>query len=140
MDEAFESAARALRHRDRTVAQLERHLAERGFAESERESALEALTRTGIVDDTRYAENRALVLAGREAGDALIRHDLADAGVSEADAARALEALDPELERALRVVAQRGASARTARFLARKGFCEETIGVVVAPAGRDALG
>lgn len=139
-DAAVESAARALRHRDRTLAQLEGYLAERGFADADRTAALETLARTGIVDDGRYAQNRAVALAERGAGDAFIRHDLRLAGVGGEDVERALEALETERERAERIVDRRGASAKTARFLAGKGFAEDTIGVVVARAQGEGLG
>jgi regulatory protein len=139
-DPAFEEAARALRHRDRTAAQLERHLAERGFDEAERAAALDTLARTGIVDDARYAENRAATLAERGAGDALIRHELGVAGVPADDIERALEALDSECDRAERIVDRRGASAKTARYLGGKGFSDDTIDAVIARVGDEALG
>lgn len=131
---------RALRHRDRTAAQLERRLAERGFDEADRSAALEALSRTGILDDGRYAENRASTLAGRGSGDALIRHDLRAAGVPEDAIERALELIPKELERAERVVERRGASPKTARYLAGKGFSDEAVGAAVAHCVGDGIG
>lgn len=139
-DAAIESALRALRHRDRTGRQLDRHLAECGFAEAERDAALAALARTGLLDDVRYAENRACTLARRGGGDALIRHDLAGAGVGPGEIEAALAALDPQLERAERIVGQRGASAKTARYLAGKGFAGDVIRDVIARAAGEALG
>ena len=64
-------------------AQIDEHLEERGFDEDERREALATLARTGLVDDRRFAEPRAAALAGRGAGDALIRHDLRGAGVDD---------------------------------------------------------
>jgi SOS response regulatory protein OraA/RecX len=139
-DAAFEAAARALRHRDRTSAQIARHLAERGYGDGERSDAIERLVRAGVLDDVRYAENRAAALADRSAGDASIRHDLRSAGVTDTDVEHALERLEPERRRAERVLARRGVSPKTRRYLAAKGYSEETIAAVIARAGDDALG
>lgn len=124
---ALDVALSALRHRDLSAAELDRRLAARGFAEGERESALATLRRTGLVDDGRYAELRARTLAGRGAGDALIRRDLEAAGAESEAVENALAQLEPELERAGRIIARRGASPRTARYLAGKGYSQETI-------------
>jgi regulatory protein len=138
--EAFDVAARALSRRERTTAQLSRYLAERGFAEDERAAALEALTRTGVVDDARFAESRAAALAERGAGDAFIRHDLRGAGSTDDEIERALDAIAPERDRAERIVERRGLSPKTARYLVGKGFSEDTVGAVVARGRREGLG
>ena len=139
-DPAFESAVRALRHRDRTTAQLDRHLAERGFTEDERAGALGTLARTGVVDDSRYAANRAATLADRGAGDAFIRHDLERAGLGAGAVEEALALVEPESVRADRMVDRRGASAKTARYLAGKGFSDEVVRGAVAHVAGEALG
>lgn len=139
-DAAYESSLRALRHRDRSAAQLERHLADRGFDDEERRAALAALARTKIIDDARYAENRARTLAERGAGDAYIRHDLNVAGVTDEDIEQAFAGIEPERERARRVVARRGSGARTARYLAGKGFSEDVVRSAVARGVGEALG
>jgi regulatory protein len=131
-DEALESALRALRHRDRTAHELDRRLAERGFDPSERERALETLKRTGVLDDDRYARNRAESLAARGAGDQLIRHELEAAGVDPELAEGALCSVAPELDRARRIVASRGRSPKTARYLHGRGYAHETIAAVIA--------
>jgi regulatory protein len=138
--DAHEAALRALRHRDLSVHELDARLRERGFGESEREEAIDALVRTGVVDDVRYAESRARQLASRAAGDALIRHTLARAGVEAAVASDALLALTPEVERARSIVERRGPGPRTARYLLGKGFSEEVVSGVFAPDGADELG
>jgi regulatory protein len=135
-----QAALRLLRHRERSAAQVERELAARGLGESAREEALATLSRTGLVDDARYAETRARTLAERGAGDALIRHDLAAAGVAEELVDPALGGLEPEGERAARIVARRGASAKTARYLAGKGFSDDVVHAVVARARDSELG
>ncbi|HXG77081.1 MAG TPA: RecX family transcriptional regulator [Gaiellaceae bacterium] len=133
--EAVEAALRVLRGRDLSRRELDRRLAERGFAEEERGAALETLERTGLVDDARFAEARARALAGRGAGDALVRHELARAGVPADMLEQALAALEPEEERVRRIVARRGASVRTARYLLGKGFADDVVGRVVAGEG-----
>ena len=137
---ALNAAARALRHRDRSACQLEALLADRGFGEDDVQAALESLTRAGVLDDMRYAENRARVLAERSAGNAYIRHDLAGAGVDETLVEEALATLASESERADRIVARRGASVRTARYLAGKGFADDVVRAAVAEGVGDGIG
>jgi regulatory protein len=133
-DDALESALRALRHRDRTARELDQRLADRGFGVEERESALETLRRTGLLDDDRFARNRAETLASRGVGDELIRHDLEAAGVDAELADVALGAVEPELDRARRIVHARGPSPKTARYLRGRGYSYETVSAVVASA------
>lgn len=130
--DAVETALRALRARDRSAAELDARLAQRGVGAAEREEALETLERIGYVDDRRFAFLRAEQLAGRGSGDALIRHDLEQRGVAAEQIEAALETLEPERERAARIVARRGSGAKTARYLASRGFGEETLADVVA--------
>jgi regulatory protein len=139
-EDALEQALSALRHRERSAAEVDRHLEARGVGQTERREALESLVRTGLVDDRRYAELRASSLADRGAGDALIRHELRRAGVSADVVEDALGALVAELERAEAIVARRGASAKTVRFLAGKGFGEDVVREVVANAQDEPLG
>jgi SOS response regulatory protein OraA/RecX len=137
---AVEAALRALRHRDRSLAQLDAHLEERGFADTDRAEALATLTRTGLADDARFASSRARALAERGAGDAYIRHDLRAAAVDDTALEQALAELEPEAARAERVVSRRGRGQRTARYLAAKGFSEDAVYAVVARADEEPLG
>jgi regulatory protein len=130
--DALESALRALGHRDRSAREIERRLTERGFAPEEREQALEALRRTGVVDDERFARNRAESLAARGAGDELIRHDLVRAGIERDVVDEAVALLEPEARRASRIVERRGAGPKTARYLASKGFSRDVVAAAVA--------
>lgn len=125
--EALEAATRALRHRDRSCATLRARLDAAGIAPGAAEDALQTLARAGIVNDDRFAHERAAALAGRGSGDALIRADLAAAGISGDSATAAIAALEPERERAIRLVAARGETFSTARWLARRGFAGEAI-------------
>jgi SOS response regulatory protein OraA/RecX len=140
IETAQEAALRALRHRDLSVCELEERLRARGYAEAERDDTIETLVRTGVVDDARYAESRACQLAGRGAGDALIRHTLARAGVEAADADDALLTVAPEIERARIVVERRGPGPKTARYLLGKGFSDEVVANAVASESGRELG
>ena len=133
-------ALRSLRHRDRSAAQIDGHLAACGVSEDERVEALATLARTGLVNDLRFAETRAERLADRCAGDAFIRHDLLRVGVDAEVVEQVIAALESERERAERIVAGRGHGAKTARYLAGKGFSQDIVHAVVARAGDDALG
>jgi regulatory protein len=139
-DTAHEVALRALRQRDLSVHELDERLRARGYGEVERDEAIDSLVRTGLVDDVRFAEGRARALAGRGAGDALIRHTLARAGVAGEIIADALLTLAPEADRARAVVERRGTGAKTARYLSGKGFSEEIVAGVVASGSGEELG
>lgn len=126
---------RALRARDRSAAELEARLERRGVGEAERAQALETLVRLGYVDDGRFARARATQLAERGSGDALIRHDLEARGLAPELVAAALDELEPEQERAQRLIATRGRTPKTARYLASRGFGEDALAALVARDG-----
>jgi regulatory protein len=107
---------RALRAADRSRAELDARLEQRGFAESEREQALDELERLGYLDDERAARLRAERLAERGYGDAFIRADLERRGLPSGEA---LAELEPETERVARF------GDKSAAWLARRGFAIE---------------
>jgi SOS response regulatory protein OraA/RecX len=125
--EALSVAARLLRARDVSRHVLAERLGRSNVDPTTTRETLETLARTGLVDDARFARSRAESLAGRGFGDAAIRHDLRGRGIAGDVVDASLEALDPELERARRVVERRGSGSRTARYLAGKGFGEEAV-------------
>jgi SOS response regulatory protein OraA/RecX len=125
--EALAVAGRALRARDLSARELALRLEQRAVSPSAAEESLAALSAAGLVDDARLAGNRAESLAGRGYGDAAIRHDLEQRGVAADLVEAAVAALEPEGERAGRIVARRGTGAGTARYLAGKGFGEEVL-------------
>jgi SOS response regulatory protein OraA/RecX len=120
--EALTRALRALTARDRSRRALDLRLGAAGVAARSRREALETLERVGLVDDGRLAAARASALAGRGFGDAAIRVDLEQQGLGGEAVAAALAALEPERDRAQRLAEERGRNARTARWLAAKGF------------------
>jgi SOS response regulatory protein OraA/RecX len=137
--EALAVAVRTLKHGDRSRAELAERLDARRVLPAERGEVLETLERAGYVDDARAAGLRAGVLAERGHGDEAVRHDLLSRGFGEADTETAIAALEPERERVRPLVARRGASLATARWLARRGFGEDSIEAaipgIVAPDG-----
>ena len=130
--DAVERALRALRYRDRSTAELDSRLEQHGIDAQEREQALETLERLGYVDDERLACMRAEQLAARGSGDALIRHDLERRGITSEHVETALSDLEPEHERAAAIVQRRGEGAKTARYLASRGFGGDALESAVA--------
>jgi regulatory protein len=133
----IEIAARALQHRDRSRRQLDERLARAGVDEAGRAEALETLVRVGYLDDGRYARARAATLAERGYGDDGIRHFLEQDGLSPPEATEAVAELEPERERAARLVARLGPGPRTAARLARKGFGAESVEAAVEAVAGD---
>jgi regulatory protein len=132
-DEALALATRALARREHSVRSLRERLLRAGVDADEANEALEQLRRRGLLDDGRFAEERARVLAERGKGDAAIRFDLEQAGVESAVVEAALAELEPEAERAAGLVGRRGATPATARLLASRGFDEAVVEALVAP-------
>lgn len=126
-NEALTRAARALRRRDLPEQALDARLERAGFRDEERQAALGTLARAGLLDDTRFAHARAATLAERGRGDAAIAWELERQGVAPEVVESALAALEPERDRALAFAAEHGASAATARLLARRGFGEDAV-------------
>jgi regulatory protein len=131
--EALAVAARALRTRDRTTGELAERLAGRGIRDEARAEALETLERAGLVDDGRFARDRAAALARRGWGDLAIRDDLERRGLAGEAVAGALGALEPERERVEGLLARQGRDARTVRRLAARGFDPDLLDGLVAP-------
>jgi SOS response regulatory protein OraA/RecX len=129
--EALIVATRALRSRDLPAHRLAERLERAAVAPAAAEASLTALSEAGLVDDARFAANRALTLADRAYGDAAIRHDLERQGVESHLVEAAVGALEPESERARRLIEERGRGPKTARYLATKGFGEDALGLAV---------
>lgn len=137
--DAQREVLRALRARDHTAASLDRRLAERGTTRAVRQETLEVVQRAGLVDDSRFAASRAALLARRGAGDLLIADDLERQGVPAATARVVIAGLEPEGARAATLIESRGASPKTARFLATRGFSETSLEALVADLAADAI-
>jgi SOS response regulatory protein OraA/RecX len=125
--EALAVASRALRRQDLSERGIAERLARASVTPAAAEESLRVLSRAGLVDDGRFAKNRATRLAERGYGDAAIRHDLERQGVGPEPVREALESLEAEVERACQLVERRGAGPKTARYLASKGFGPEAL-------------
>ena len=123
--QALAVATRALAKRDFSADGLRERLAHAGVEPSEADEAVAALERAGLVSDERFARNRAQALAERGKGDAAIRFDLERQGVGAELVEESIAALEPERDRAERIVSRRGPGAKTARLLAARGFGHE---------------
>jgi SOS response regulatory protein OraA/RecX len=125
--EALGVALRVLRHRDYSRSRLEARLQGRGTRATTLEDALETLERAGLVDDARVGAARAQELAGQGFGDAAIRYSLEGEGLAAEVVDDALTILEPEPERARRLLDERGRTPKTVRWLAAKGFDAATL-------------
>jgi SOS response regulatory protein OraA/RecX len=86
-----------------------------------------ALASAGLVDDARLARRRAEALAGAGWGDAAVEARLARDGVGRQDVRAALAELEPERERAARLVQGLEDPRAAWRLLMRRGFGEDAI-------------
>ena len=132
--DAFERALEALGYRERTTAELNAWLVERGFTAAEIEAALGRLIEIGELDDERfakrYAEDKREL---RGWGADRIRAELAARGLAE-DLVELALADEPggDLARALALLEARGevpdddrSRGRALAFLARRGYDSE---------------
>jgi SOS response regulatory protein OraA/RecX len=113
-------------------------LARAGHSAAASEDAIEALDRAGLLDDTRLAETRAELLARRGYGDAGIRADLRRRLISADAAADAVARLEPELERARRLLSGESITPTVLRRLSGRGFSRDTLEEVTAGFAQDA--
>jgi SOS response regulatory protein OraA/RecX len=124
---ALTRATRTLAASGRSRGELEQRLARAGHTRGAREEALATLDRAGLVDDARLAYARAELMARRGYGDAAIRADLRKRLIPIDAAAEAISALEPEVDRARRIVRAELTDAKDLRRLASRGFSRETI-------------
>ncbi|HKY23774.1 MAG TPA: RecX family transcriptional regulator [Gaiella sp.] len=137
---AREAAVRALSRREHSQASLAARLDRAGVRAQDRDAVLETAVRAGWVDDARFAETRARTLVTSGAGDRLVLDDLRRHGVDDETAQAVLETIEPEHARVSRAVEARGVSLRTLRYLAARGFSEESLEPLVAELETRALG
>jgi SOS response regulatory protein OraA/RecX len=135
--EALDAAVRTVARRDLSARALHERLAGRGVRAPAAAGAVETLAGAGIVDDGRAARARALALAGRGWGDAVVADRLTGEGFGSEDVRAALAALVPEQERARPLAARTEDRRRAWQLLARRGFAAETIEDVVGVLDED---
>jgi SOS response regulatory protein OraA/RecX len=129
---ALAQATRTLAASGRSRQELERRLARAGHGDAAREAALATLDRAGLVDDARLAESRAELLSHRGYGDAAIRADLGRRLIAPETAAAAVVSLEPELDRARRLVTGESVTPTLLRRLAGRGFSRDTLDELAA--------
>ena len=132
-ERALELAFRHLNKRDRTEAELRRHLAARDVGEAEADAAIAEVIRMGYVDDARYARTFAEDRRNLDGwGNERIERKLLTLGVDPEHIEAVLGARDGagELEAALELLARRLRAApaserereRALGMLVRKGY------------------
>lgn len=131
-DRARQMTVRSLARRDRSRAELDTTLERAGIRSADRYEALDSAARAGLVDDARLAVNRARALAERGAGDRLVLDDLRRRGIDAELAREALARIEPERARVERIVLARGRGQKTLRYLASRGFSEESLDDLIA--------
>ena len=124
---ALARATRALSSRDRSRGELVARLDDAGVSEAAREEALSSLEAAGLLDDARVAESRAAELARRGHGNAAIRADLQRRRISSETIAAAIDGLEPEAERAHRLLEGKEQTPALLRRLASRGFSRDTL-------------
>ena len=137
---ALDVATKALARRDFSERGLRERLAQAGVDPAESDRVVERLRYEGVLDESRFATNRANTLAGRGKGDAAIRFDLEAQGLPGEVIEAALAELEPERVRAERILIRRGVSPATARLLAGRGFDPEVVEAAIASSPAAALG
>jgi regulatory protein len=138
--EARRASLSTLRYSDHTRASLRRRLEAKGIAPAAREAAVETMERSGLVDDRRFAHGRAALLCARASGDALIREDLRSRGVAPELVEEAVAALEPESDRAQRLIQAQGGGVRAVRRLAARGFAPDVLEDLIALSADAELG
>lgn len=132
---ALELAAAALARRDLSAAALEERLLRAGADPRAVRAAVDRLAALGAIDDARLAAARASRLAARGYSNSAIEERLGADGLARPEIEAALATLEPEPARARRVAA--GAPGRSQRglaaTLARRGFAEDVLEVVLGP-------
>ncbi len=93
LEGALQKAYRYLGHRDRTVAELRKHLVGKGATEEIADAAIEELVRLGYVDDARFARQFAEDRRNLDSwGSDRIERRLRELGIDAEQIAAALEA------------------------------------------------
>src|SRR5262249_60525702 len=92
----------------------------------------------GAAAGERTAQTGARALGERGLGHAAMRFGLERDGGARHAIAPAVAALEPENDRAFRLVPRRGATAKTIRWLTSRGFAPESVESAVAAVADDA--
>ncbi len=131
--EAMVAAGRVLRRRDTSRRGLSERLGRAGVTARTRDHAVAVLANAGILDDARFAQQRAGALGERGWGDAAIRARLEAEGVEDEAIKGALGGLAPERARGEALVAAIRDPRKAWSLLSRRGFEPDAIADLVRP-------
>lgn len=128
------AALRLLTRRDHSRAELQKKLATQAESIEQQQVILDRLQTEGLLSDPRYASQRVVARAGRY-GNARIKQELRQRGVSDDDIATALPEAGDEVNRCRSVWLRkfkelpktREERAKQMRFLQYRGFSGEAI-------------
>jgi len=148
LEGALQKAYRYLGHRDRTVAELRKHLVGKGATEEIADAAIEELVRLGYVDDARFARQFAEDRRNLDSwGSDRIERRLRELGVEAEHISPALEATSgSEMTAAVELLRRRFPAPpetdrdrdRALGLLVRRGFGLEMAYDAIRAHGRDA--
>lgn len=153
IEAASRAAYRAVARRAHAVQDLRRRLLQRQHPPFAVDAAIDRLVARGLLDDSRFSRERALILVQRGRGPARIVHDLQSQGVARTTAEvavrEALAAEEWDAGTAVRAVAEKRAAQlgalpaqerrrRLLAFLRRRGFSGAETHAVVAELCRSA--
>jgi len=134
--EALAKATRMLARRPLPRALLEERLEKKGVAPVALEEAVEVLEQARYLNDRSYALDRARSLAERSYGNAAVRYILEQERVGSELIEEAIDALEPELERARAIAGSVSDRKKSLGRLSRRGFDPDTL-EQIAEEGRE---
>ena len=141
--DAYESALTSLDASARTASEIDRSLRMKGFVAPVAEAVVERLKENGLIDDQRLAARLAETQLTKPVGLYAMKRKLRAKGVSDEDAAEALESFDDDQQSAAAIQAARkllrryeNLPARECRgklsqALARRGFSWDAVSAAV---------
>ena len=141
--DAYESALTSLDGSARTASEIDRSLRMKGFVAPVAEAVVERLKENGLIDDQRLAARLAETQLTKPVGLYAMKRKLRAKGVSDEDAAEALESFDDDQQRAAAIQAARKLLRRyenlpvrecrgkLSQALARRGFSWDAVSAAV---------
>lgn len=141
--DAYESALTSLDASARTASEIDRSLRMKGFVAPVAEAVVERLKENGLIDDQRLAARLAETQLTKPVGLYAMKRKLRAKGVSDEDAAEALEGFDDDQQRAAAIQAARKLLRRyenlpvrecrgkLSQALARRGFSWDAVSAAV---------
>ena len=141
--DAYESALTSLDASARTASEIDRSLRMKGFVAPVAEAVVERLKENGLIDDQRLAVRLAETQLTKPVGLYAMKRKLRAKGVSDEDAAEALESFDDDQQRAAAIQAARKllrcyeelpvreCRGKLSQALARRGFSWDAVSAAV---------